>query len=67
MTKNELKEVFGGVINQLEEYEKRELLEVLFENMTRGQRKQILEHCQVRYATQTRISLEENGIVEEEE
>jgi len=64
MTRLQLKEVLDGIVNQLDKNEKAEILQKVFDIMTTKQKKEILTYCQVNFPTDTRISLEENGIVE---
>lgn len=58
MTKKEIIEVLTGIVNQLENHEKNELLKEIFINQYN--RKQILEYCGERFITQTEIAILEN-------
>jgi len=64
MTRLQLKEVLDGIINQLDKHDKAELLQKALDTMTVKQKKEILTYCEVNFPTDTRISLEENGIIE---
>jgi len=64
MTRNQLNEVLDGIVNQLSKNEKAEIITKLLDIMTTKQKKEIFNYFQVNFPTDTRISLEENGIVE---
>jgi len=64
MTRLQLNEVLDGIVNQLSKNEKAEIITKLFDVMTVKQKKEIFNYFQVNFPTDTRISLEENGIVE---
>jgi len=64
MTRLQLREVLDGIVTQLDSHETKDLFYQVLEKLTTKQKKEILQHCQKIYPTDTRISLEENGIVE---
>jgi len=64
MTRLQLNEVLDGIVNQLSKNEKAEIITKLLDIMTTKQKKEIYNYFQVNFPTDTRISLEENGIVE---
>jgi len=64
MTRLQLNEVLDGIVNQLSKNEKAEIITKLLDIMTIKQKKEIINYFQVNFPTDTRISLEENGIVE---
>jgi len=64
MTRLQLNEVLDGIVNQLSKNEKAEIITKLLDVMTVKQKKEIFNYFQVNFPTDTRISLEENGIVE---
>jgi len=64
MTRLQLNEVLDGIVNQLSKNEKAEIISKLLDIMTTKQKKEIFNYFQVNFPTDTRISLEENGIVE---
>jgi len=64
MTRLQLNEILDGVVNQLSKDEKLEIISKLLDVMTIKQKKEIFNYFQKNFPTDTRISLEENGIVE---
>jgi len=64
MTRNQLNEVLDGIVNQLSKDEKSEIISKLLDIMTTKQKKEIFNYFQKNFPTDTRISMEENGIVE---
>jgi len=66
MTKKELTEVLEGIINQLDYNDKKEFIENALDIMTVKQKKELLSYCKNVFPTDTRISLEENGVIASE-
>jgi hypothetical protein len=65
-TKKEIQESFKGIINQLDYSEIKEIIDFITGNMSKVQISSLLNYCCENFPTQTSISLEENGLIEEE-
>jgi len=65
MSKQETIDVFTGICNQLEGYEKSELFLELLARMNKRSIEEVLNFCCARFSYQANISLVENGIIEE--
>ena len=66
MTKKELTEVLEGVVNQLNGNQRLFLLYKLIGDITPKHKKELLEYFQNEFPTDTKTSLLENGIIEED-
>jgi len=63
MKRSQLKEVLDGIVNQLDKYFLNELLQKSLDIMTTRQKEEIFNYCKKIHSVETRISLEENGII----
>jgi len=58
--------VLDGIINQLDYNDSKELLSDILSLLTSANKQTLLEHCLTMYPTSTKISLLENGVIEED-
>ena len=63
MKRSQLKEVLDGITNQLDKYDIKELLQKSLDIMTTKQKEEIFDYCKKIHSLETRVSLEENGII----
>ena len=66
MSKKELTEVLDGIVNQLDSKDRKEFIENALDIMTTKQKKELLSYCKNAFPTDTKISLEENGVIASE-
>jgi len=64
VARKDFKDVLDGIVNQLDNNDKAELLRKVLDITTFKQKRDILEYCQVNFPIDYRISLEENGIIQ---
>jgi len=64
MKRSQLKEVLDGIVNQLDKYDTKELLQKSLDIMTTKQKEEIFNYCKKIHSVETRISLEKNGIIQ---
>jgi len=66
MTGKQRVQVLDGIINQLDYKESKELLSDILSLLTIDQKKTLIDHCNTMYPANTRTSLLENGIIDED-
>jgi len=68
MTKQEQKDVLRGIINQLDNNDRRELLaSIIGKLLTTKQSKELIDQCSEKFKSEYLISMEENGLQTPEE